>query len=104
MQEETLCLMRKPVPADFLANDFGAIARAMQRETASSPVVLHFWDMLFLLSSTHESVAAAVAEAYVLITNDTGIPVHITATDGTVLMDREALAEAVLRYAEGMPH
>ena len=92
------------MPADFLANDFGAIARAMQREAASPPSVLHFWDMLFLLTSAHESVEAAVAEAYGLVANDTGIPVRITTPNGTMLMDSEALAEAVLRYAEGMPH
>jgi hypothetical protein len=56
------------VPADFLANDFGAIARAMRRETAPTPMaVLHFWDQLNLLSSEHESVEAAVAEAYALV-------------------------------------
>ena len=91
------------MPADFLANDFAAIARAMQRKTASPPAVLHFWDMLFLLNSAHESVDAAVAEAFVLVANDTGIPVRITTTNGTLLMDSEALAEAVLRYAEGRP-
>jgi hypothetical protein len=91
------------VPADFLANDFEAIARAMRRETSSSPAVLHFWDMLTLLTSTHESVEAAVAEAYTFVASDTAIPERITATDGTVLMDTEALAEAVIRYAEGMP-
>ena len=89
--------------ADFLANDFEAIARAMKRETLSSPAVLHFWDMLFLLSSAHESVEAAVAEAYVLVASDTGIPVRITTPNGTMLMDEKALAEAVLRYGEGKP-
>ena len=88
------------MPADFLANDFGAIARAMRWETSSSPAVLYFWDMLNLLTSTHESVEAAVEEAYVFAASDTGIPVRITATDGTVLMDSKALAEAVLRYGE----
>ena len=91
------------MPADFLANDFGAIARAMRRETPSRAAVLHFWDMLNLLTSTHESVEAAVAEAYGFVASDTGIPVRITATDGTVLMDSKALAEAVIRYGEGMP-
>jgi hypothetical protein len=92
------------MPADFLANDFAAIARAMRQETSSSPpAVLHFWDMFNLLTSEHESVEAAVAEAYGLAANDTGIPVRITATDGTLLMDSEALAEAVLRYGEGLP-
>jgi hypothetical protein len=91
------------VPADFLANDFEAIARAMRRETSSSPAVLHFWDMLTLLTSEHESVEVAVEEAYVFAASDTGIPVCITAADGTVLMDTAALAEAVIRYGEGMP-
>ena len=90
------------MPADFLANDFGAIARAMQRETSSPRAVLHFWDMLTLLSSEHESVEAAVEEAYALVASDTGIPVRITATDGTVLMDSKALAESVIRYGEGV--
>ena len=92
------------MPADFLANDFGAIARAMRRETAPRAAVLHFWDMLTLLASAHESVEAAVEEAYALVASDTGIPVRITATDGTVLMDSKALAEAVVRYGEGMPN
>jgi hypothetical protein len=91
------------MPADFLANDFAAIARAMRRETSPRAAVLHFWDMFKLLNSEHESVEAAVAEAYGLAANDTGIPVRITATDGTVLMDTEALAEAAIRYGEGMP-
>ena len=92
------------MPADFLANDFGAIARAIQRERASPPgAVLHFWDMLALLNSSHESIEAAVAEAYALAATDTGIPLRITATDGTVLMDCEALAEALVRYYKGLP-
>jgi hypothetical protein len=91
------------VPADFVANDFAAIARAMQRETSSPPAVLHFWDMFDFLTSEHGSVEAAVEEAYVLVANDTGIPVRITTPNGTMLMDTEALAEAVIRYAEGMP-
>jgi hypothetical protein len=91
------------VPADFLANDFGAIARAMQRETSSPPAVLHFWDMLTFLTSAHESVEAAVAEAYAFVASDTAIPVSITTPHGTMLMDTEALAEAVIRYAEGVP-
>ena len=91
------------MPADFLANDFGAIARAMQREPSSAPAVLHFWDMLSLLTSAHESIEAAVAEAYAFMASDTAIPVRITATDGTVLMDSEALTEAVVRYGEGVP-
>ncbi len=53
------------MPADFLANDFGAIARAMRREAAPAPkVVLRFWRQLSLLSSEHDDVEAAVAEAY----------------------------------------
>ena len=91
------------MPAVFLANDFAAIARAMQRKAASPPAVLSFWDMFSLLTSAHESVEAAVAEAYALVANDAGIPVRITTTNGTMLMDSEALAEAMLRYAEGMP-
>jgi hypothetical protein len=91
------------VPADFLANDFGAIACALQREPSSPAAVLHFWDMLSLLTSAHKSVEAAVAEAYAFVASDTAIPVRITATDGSVLMDSKALAEAVLRYGEGVP-
>ena len=91
------------MPADFLANDFGAIARAMRREPSSALAVLHFWDMLSLLTSTHESVEAAVAEAYAFAASDTAIPVRITTPNGTMLMDEKALAEAVLRYGEGMP-
>jgi hypothetical protein len=92
------------VPADFLANDFAAIARAMRRGTAPRVALLHFWDMFAFLTSAHESVEAAVEEAYVLVASDTGIPVRITATDGTVLMSTAALAEAVIRYREGMPN
>ena len=91
------------MPADFLANDFGAVARAMRRETLSPLAVLHFWDMLSLLTSAHESVEAAVAEAYAFAASDTAIPVRITTPNGTMLMDEKALAEAVLRYGEGMP-
>jgi hypothetical protein len=91
------------VPADFLANDFAAIARAMQRETVPQSAVLHLRDMSGLLTSTHESIEAAVAEAYVFAASDTGIPIRITTTDGAVLMDTKALAEAVIRYGEGMP-
>jgi hypothetical protein len=71
----------------------------MQRQ-ASLPqaAVLHFWDMLTLLTSEHESVEAAVAEAYALTDNYTAVPVCITATDGTVLMDGDALSRAVVRY------
>ena len=91
------------MPADFVANDFGAIARAMQRGTAPRAAVLHFWDMLTLLTSTHESVEAAVAEAYAFLASHTAIPLRITATDGTVLMNDKALAKAVVRYRHGMP-
>ena len=91
------------MPADFLANDFVAIARAMQREAASLPAVLHFWDMFSSLTSAHESVEAAVVEAYAFVVSHSAIPECITATDGTVLMDSEALAEAMIRYGEGMP-
>jgi hypothetical protein len=91
------------MPADFLANDFAAIARAMGRETSSRAAVLHFWDLLTLLTSTHESVEAAVAEAYGFVVSHSALPERITATDGTVLMDSEALAEAMLRYREGVP-
>jgi hypothetical protein len=91
------------MPVDFLANDFGSIARAMQRRTSSPPAVLHFWDQLRLLTSKHESVEAAVEEAYALVASDTGIPYRITMTDGTVLMDDKALAKAVARYRNGEP-
>ena len=91
------------MPADFLANDFGAIARAMQRGTSSSPALLHFWDMLSLLTSAHDSVEAAVVEAYALTESYTAIPVCITAIDGTVLMDDNALSKAVARHRKGMP-
>jgi hypothetical protein len=73
----------------------------MQRETAPRAAVLHFWDMLNLLTSEHESVEAAVAEAYAFAASDTALPERITATDGTVLMDSQALAEAMVRYGEG---
>ena len=92
------------MPADFLANDFGAIARAMQGELPPpTSAVLHFWDMFGFLTSEHESVEAAVEGAYVLVASDTGIPVRITAPNGTVLMNTAALAEALIRYREGMP-
>ncbi|TDH61128.1 hypothetical protein E2C06_18675 [Dankookia rubra] len=89
--------------ADFLANDFGAIARAMRRETSSSPAVLHFWGRRALPSSTQESVEAAVAEAYRLVSGGTGTPFRITTPEGSVLMDDKALAEAVIRYGERTP-
>lgn len=88
------------MPADFLANDFEAIARAMQRG-ASTLAILHFWGLPALLSSAHENVESAVAEAYRLAASDTGTPVRITTPEGTVLMNTAALAEAVIRYREG---
>ena len=91
------------MPVDFLADDSRAIARAMRRETASPRAVLYFWDMRGRRTSTHESVEAAVAEAYAFLASDTAMPVRLTTTDGTVLMDSKALAEAVLRYGEGLP-
>lgn len=91
------------MPADFLANDFKAIAHAMRRERPPKPAVLCFWDMSTFLTSVHDSVEAAVEEAYVFVASDTGIPVRITAIDGTVLMNTAALAEAVIRYAKGRP-
>jgi hypothetical protein len=92
------------VPAEFLANDFGAIARAMRRETSSPPkALLHFWDTFALLTSVHDSVEAAVEEARALAASHTVTLGCISATDGTVLMDDKALAEAVVRYREGMP-
>ena len=89
------------MPADFLANDFGAIARTMREET-SPAAVLYFWNMLSLLTSAHESVEAAVAEAYAFVVSRRAIPDRITTADGTVLMDDKALAEAVDRYRKGM--
>ncbi|TDH57940.1 hypothetical protein E2C06_35220 [Dankookia rubra] len=90
--------------ADFLANDFAAIARAMRRETPPpQAAVLHFWDLSNFLTSEHENVEVAVAEAYAFVVSDTGIPVRITTPSGTMLMDTAALAEAVIRYGEGMP-
>ena len=87
------------MPADFVANDFAGIACAMQRQAPlPRATVLHFWDMLTLLTSTHESVEAAVAEACALTDNYTAVPVCITATDGTVLMDGDTLSRAVVRY------
>ena len=92
------------MPADFLANDFGAIARAVRWEISLPPAaVLHFWNMLTVLASTHESVKAAIEEACALTASHTVILHNITASDGTVLMDDKALAEAVTRYREGMP-
>jgi len=90
------------MPADFLANDFGAIARAMRRETAPAPkAVLRFWFRASLLTSEHDSVEAAVAEAYKIWSDGTASPDHITTADGTVLIGRAALAGAMARYQEG---
>ena len=92
------------MPADFLANDFGAIARAMRRETSSPPkAVLHLSFRTRLLASEHDSVKAAVAEAYRIWVEGISIPDRITTTDGTVLMGRAALTEAMARYQEGKP-
>ena len=90
------------MPADFLANDFAAIARVMRQKT-SPRAVLHFWEMRGLRTSVHESVEAAVAEAFAFLASNTAMPVRITTTNGTVVMDSKALAEAVLRYGEEMP-
>ena len=92
------------MPADFLANDFEAIARAMrQNAAASSKVLLRFWSFIRLLDSEHDSIEAAVAEAHEHWMGRTATPDHIAAIDGTVLMGREALTEAMMRYREGMP-
>ncbi len=92
------------MPADFLANDFEAIARAMrQNAAASSKVLLRFWSLIRLLDSEHDSIEAAVAEAHERWMDRTTSPDHIAAIDGTVLMDNKALTEAIRRYREGMP-
>lgn len=91
------------VPADFVANDFEAIARAMKRNAAPSTVVLHFWDMLVRLTNTHESVEAAVEEAFTLVSRHTVVLNGITTIDGVALLDKKALAEAMIRFGEGMP-
>jgi hypothetical protein len=92
------------VPADVLANDFAAIARAMRRETSSPPkAVLHSWKLLTPVISEHESLEAAVAQACAFVASRTAIPHRITTNDGTVLMDGKALSEAVTRYRKGMP-
>ena len=75
----------------------------MKRNAASPPVVLHFWDMLARLSSTHASVEAAVEEAYALTVRHPVILDRITTADGAVLMDEDTLADAVVRYREGLP-
>ena len=91
------------MPADFLANDYEAIARVMrQNAAASSKVLLRFWNFIRLQESEHDSIEAAVAAAHEHWMVRTTPPDHIAAIDGTVLMDREALAEAVMRYREGM--
>ena len=92
------------MPADFLANDFGAIARAMRREaSAARKVVLHMRRLTTVLTSDHESIEDAVAKAYAFWSTGKAIPNYIAAADGTVLMDRKALAEAMARYREGLP-
>jgi hypothetical protein len=92
------------MPADFLANDFEAIARAMrQNAAASSKVLLRFWNFRTLLDSEHDSIEAAVAEAHQHWIKRTTTPDHIATIDGTVLIGREALSEAIKRYREGMP-
>ena len=92
------------MPADFLANDFEAIARAMRQNAAApSKVLLRFWRRLSHLDSEHDSIEAAVAAAHEHWMVRTTPPDHIAAIDGTVLMDRDALADAVMRYREGLP-
>jgi len=91
------------MPVDFLANDFAAIASEMRRQQAVPKVLLRFWRLLSLLDSEHDSIEAAVVEAYERLIERTTAPDHIAAEDGTVLMDREALIAAVARYREGMP-
>ncbi len=90
--------------ADFLANDFEAIARAIRQNAAApSKVVLRFWRRLSFLDSEHDSIEAAVAAAHDHWRERSTFPDHIAAVDGTVLMDRDALADAVMRYREGLP-
>ncbi len=92
------------MPADFLANDYDAIARAMRQNAApSSKVVLRFWRRLSFLDSEHDSIEAAVAAAHDHWRERSTFPDHIAAVDGTVLMGRDALAEAMMRYRHGMP-
>ena len=92
------------MPADFLANDFEAIARAMRQNAATpSKVLLRFWNFIRLLESEHDSIEAAVAAAHDHWRERSTFPDHIAAVDGTVLMDRDALAEAMRRYREGLP-
>ncbi|MBK1657793.1 hypothetical protein [Paracraurococcus ruber] len=89
---------------DFLADDFGAIARAMRRDAAAPPrVLLHFWHLLTRLTSEHDNVEAAIAEAHELWTHLVSDPEHLALADGTILMDRDALTEAMTRYAQGLP-
>ena len=91
------------MPADFLANDFEAIARTMrQNAAASSKVLLRFWSLVRLLDSEHDSIEAAVAEAHERWMDRTTFPDHIAAIDGTILMDNKALTKAMRRYREGM--
>lgn len=90
--------------ADFVANDFAAIARALRQQVAPPPkVLLRFWRLLTLLDSEHDNLEAAVIEAHERWMDNATAPDHIAAADGTVLMDREALVKAITRYAEGMP-
>ena len=92
------------MPADFLANDYEAIARTMrQNAAASSKVLLRFRNFIRLRESEHDSIEAAVAEAHEHWTHRTTSPDHIAAIDGAVLMDHKALAEAMRRYRHGMP-
>ena len=92
------------MPTDFLANDFTAIARAMQQRSPEvCNVVLHFWGPISLLTSDHESVEAAVASAYNHLVSRTAMPDRVTTTDGTVLLNREALADAVMQHQDGLP-
>ena len=92
------------MPADFLANDYEAIARAMRQNAAPTPrVVLRFWSKANLLTSQHDSVEAAVAEAYKIWSNGTANPDRIATADGAVLIDRAALPRAMARYCEGRP-
>ena len=92
------------MPADFLANDYEAIARAMRQNAAApSKVLLRFWSYQRLLDSEHDSIEAAVAKAHEHWIGRTTTPDHIAAADGTVLMGHGALVEAIRRYREGMP-
>ena len=92
------------MPADFLDNDYKAIARAIRQNAAApSKVLLRFWRRLSHLDSEHDSIEAAVAAAHKHWMERTITPDNIAAANGTVLMDRDALAKAVMRYREGRP-